>query len=176
MIVSRLKGAGHWKLNVGINTTDNNVQRRGLGSVHQNTLMRVLANNPMSTRGCCNVELTSTTLIQRRNNLVPSGKIICINSSKHNYHIKCMIPHKWISWRVIPNDHEVSQQTQNICIIFVQRRPTSKTLADVVVMLYRCFVFAGLSVIRQLVVPVLREKFMQIFSRAWCNSNWFGTK
>ena len=32
------------------------------------------------------------------------------------------------------------QQTENICITFVQRRPTSSTLIDVVQMLYKCFV------------------------------------
>ena len=36
----------------------------------------------------------------------------------------------------------ISQQTQNICITFVQRR--SNVLPKIVQMLYKCFVFAGL--------------------------------
>ena len=35
----------------------------------------------------------------------------------------------------------ISQKTQNICITFVQRR----TSVDVVQMLYKCFVFAGIA-------------------------------
>ena len=46
-------------------------------------------------------------------------------------------------YKIVSIENALSQQTQNICITFVQR------WSNIVQMLYKCFVFAGMLLLRE---------------------------